>query len=89
LRVWDTYLCEGEKFSTLHLYVCCALMCHFTDTIMELNSQDLICFLKNLPPKKWRRENTESIISQAYVWKIQFDDAPNHLHSKVIKETIK
>jgi len=85
MRIWDTYICEGEKFSSLHVYVCSAFLCHFSKNIKSLSGQELILFLKNLPTKNWKEENIESLLSQAWVWKVQFDDAPHHLLTKLYR----
>eukprot|EP00735_Rhodelphis_limneticus_P014019 TRINITY_DN7997_c0_g1::TRINITY_DN7997_c0_g1_i1::g.15523::m.15523 TRINITY_DN7997_c0_g1::TRINITY_DN7997_c0_g1_i1::g.15523 ORF type:complete len:465 (-),score=30.19,sp/Q9NU19/TB22B_HUMAN/51.32/6e-117,RabGAP-TBC/PF00566.13/2.9e-50,Antimicrobial14/PF08109.6/0.35,Gly_acyl_tr_C/PF08444.5/5.3e+03,Gly_acyl_tr_C/PF08444.5/8.5e+02,Gly_acyl_tr_C/PF08444.5/2 TRINITY_DN7997_c0_g1_i1:188-1582(-) len=79
VRLWDTYLAEGEKFAVFHVYACAAFLSHFTDDLIHYDFQELIMFLQNLPTRNWRDKEIELVLSQAYLWKTLFDRSPNHL----------
>ena len=52
-RVWDTYISETDGFAVFHVYVCAALLTHFSPTLCQLDFQELVIFLQNLPTEKW------------------------------------
>ncbi|KAI9297483.1 RabGAP/TBC [Neoconidiobolus thromboides FSU 785] len=80
IRIWDTYLSETPiGFSQFHVYVCAALLSHFSSQLLKLDFQELIMFLQNLPTKQWDTKEIEVLLSQAYLWCTIFNDAPNHL----------
>lgn len=79
VRVWDTYLAETDGFATFHVYVCAALLVSFSDELLEMDFQDLVMFLQNLPTEKWTWKEIDVILSQAYMWRTIFGAAPSHL----------
>lgn len=79
VRVWDTYLAETEGFATFHVYVCAALLVSFSDDLLEMDFQDLVMFLQNLPTQSWTGREIDVILSQAYMWRTIFGAAPKHL----------
>lgn len=36
-------------------------------------------FLQSLPTAHWEEKNIELLLSEAYMWKMLFHDAPSHL----------
>jgi TBC1 domain family member 2 len=79
VRVWDTYLAEPDGFALFHVYVCAALLVWFSDQLQELEFQDLVMFLQNLPTGEWTQKEVDVILSQAYMWRTIFGAAPSHL----------
>lgn len=79
VRVWDTYLAEAEGFAVFHVYVCAALLVSFSDELLEMEFQDLVMFLQNLPTQRWTDKDIDIILSQAYMWRTIFGAAPSHL----------
>lgn len=80
IRLWDTYLAEPEGFSTFHLYVCAAFLCHFSERLLyERDFQGLMLMLQNLPTSDWGDEQVTLLVAEAYRLKYTFADAPNHL----------
>lgn len=80
VRVWDTYLAEADGFAVFHVYVCAALLVSFSEELLEMEFQDLVLFLQNLPTRRWTEKNVDIILSQAYMWRTIFGAAPSHLH---------
>lgn len=79
IRVWDTYLAESDGFAVFHVYVCAALLVSFSDRLMEMEFQELVMFLQNLPTESWTEKNIDIILSQAYMWRTIFGQSPSHL----------
>lgn len=79
VRVWDTYLAEADGFAVFHVYVCAALLVSFSGELLEMEFQDLVLFLQNLPTQLWTEKNIDIILSQAYMWRTIFGAAPSHL----------
>ncbi|XP_022656470.1 TBC1 domain family member 22B-like isoform X1 [Varroa jacobsoni] len=81
VRLWDTYLAEGDSgFSVFHLYVCAAFLKHFSKELLrERDFQGLMLLLQNLPTSKWGDAEITLLVAEAYNLKYMFADAPNHL----------
>ena len=65
IRMWDTYLAEGEGFATLHVYVCAALLVQWSSQIRQLDFQGVMLFLQRLPTAEWGEKDIEMLLSQA------------------------
>lgn len=80
LRVWDTYLSEERGgFENFHVYVCTVLLKMFKDKLMEMQFQDILMFLQELPTSDWGEEEVEPVLSQAFILSTLFEDSPSHL----------
>ncbi|XP_064400584.1 TBC1 domain family member 22A-like [Halichondria panicea] len=80
IRLWDSYLSERDGFANFHVYVCAALLAHFSTKIKaQKEFQDIMVFLQNLPTTKWRDSEIELLLAEAYKLKFMFADAPGHL----------
>ncbi|CAO3674779.1 unnamed protein product [Rhizopus stolonifer] len=81
IRMWDTYLAEGssEGFSEFHVYVCAAFLVKWSNQLMKLDFQGIMIFLQQLPTQGWQKRDVELLLSEAYMWKTLFHNAPNHL----------
>lgn len=78
LRVWDTYISEqlnGHGFRQFHVYVCAALLIHYTHQLQSMDFQQLIQFLQNLPTHTFTQQDCDSILAQAYVYQSLFNGA--------------
>jgi len=79
IRMWDTYQSEPEGFSEFHLYVCAAFLVKWSKQLLEMDFQDIMIFLQNLPTSDWTEKDIEILLSEAYMWKCLFHDSPNHI----------
>ncbi|KAI7898655.1 rab-GTPase-TBC domain-containing protein [Cokeromyces recurvatus] len=81
IRMWDTYLAEGssEGFSEFHVYVCAAFLVKWSNQLQKLDFQGVMIFLQQLPTQGWQEKDIELLLSEAYMWKTLFHNAPNHL----------
>lgn len=68
IRLWDTYISEGDRFPTLHTFVCASVLIAFSKELRESDFQTLMMFLHHLPTDNWTVSTLEPLISQAYVW---------------------
>jgi hypothetical protein len=79
IRLWDTYLAESPgKFAVLHVYVCAAMICHFSARLQTLDFQDLIVFLQHMQTY-WEQVvsaemQLQQILAQAFIWMSAFED---------------
>jgi hypothetical protein len=48
VRLWDSYFGEGLDWE-MHPFVCLAVLKHFKETLEELESSEISCFLNRLP----------------------------------------
>jgi len=81
IRIWDTYFAELESFAAYHVYVSAAFLDKFSSELKQLEFQDIMLFLKNPPTQLWSFKEMEIMLSQAYMWKTLFENAPKHLDS--------
>ncbi|KAI8878994.1 RabGAP/TBC [Backusella circina FSU 941] len=81
IRMWDTYLAEGssEGFSEFHVYVCAAFLVKWSNQLQKLDFQGIMIFLQQLPTQGWEEKDVELLLSEAFMWKSLFHNAPNHL----------
>lgn len=81
IRMWDTYLAEGssEGFSEFHVYVCAAFLVKWSNQLQKLDFQGVMIFLQELPTQGWQEKDVELLLSEAYMWKTLFHNAPSHL----------
>lgn len=79
VRLWDTCIAEAQGFEKFFPYVCAAFLCHFSETLRQLQAEDLHLFLQDLPTKDWTDDDVETLLSEAFILSTLFQDAPNHL----------
>ncbi|CAO3579045.1 unnamed protein product [Absidia cylindrospora] len=84
IRMWDTYLAEGssEGFSEFHVYVCAAFLVKWSAKLQKMDFQEIMIFLQQLPTEDWQEKDIELLLSEAYMWKTLFHNAPSHLKNK-------
>jgi len=90
LRVWDTYLAEhggsdgdadspSDGLAVLHVYTCAALLVRWSAELQKMEFQELVHFLQHLPTTGWSNKEVGELLSQAYVFKTLYHNAPSHL----------
>eukprot|EP01064_Diplonema_japonicum_P015845 TRINITY_DN2377_c6_g1_i1.p1 TRINITY_DN2377_c6_g1~~TRINITY_DN2377_c6_g1_i1.p1 ORF type:complete len:448 (+),score=78.12 TRINITY_DN2377_c6_g1_i1:42-1385(+) len=68
LRLWDTYICEGDDYPVLHVYVCLALLSRFSPQLTKLPFCELIPFLLTPPTAHFNDTDIAELISNAYLF---------------------
>ena len=82
MRLWDTYLSEGDGgFEDFHVYVCAAFLCQFSAEVRSMQFDELFGFMQNMPTGDWGDGEVEIVLSQAYVLSTLFDGSDAHLIS--------
>lgn len=79
VRLWDTYISEPEGFSNFHVYVCAVFLIYWSPQLKQMDFQQLMLFMQKLPTGKWRKQEIETLLAEAFVLKSLFHQAPNHL----------
>lgn len=85
IRLWDTYLSEGDGtgfamgFETFHVYVCAAFLCQFSDLLRNMEFDELFGFMQNVPTNDWGDGEIEILLSQAFVLSTLFHGSDAHL----------
>lgn len=86
VRMWDTYLAEGESgFSDFHLYVCAAFLVKWSDRLVRMEFGEIMMFLQALPTREWTEKDVELLLSEAYIWKSLFGGSSAHLRDPTRK----
>ncbi|KJE88419.1 TBC1 domain family protein [Capsaspora owczarzaki ATCC 30864] len=89
VRMWDTYVAEGDNFAQLHLYVCAAFLVKFSkDLRSKTDFQDVMLFLQSLPTNNWSNDEMELLLSEAFMWKSLFHNAQSHLAATPAKGAV-
>lgn len=80
IRLWDTYIAEpSEGFSTFHVYVCAVFLIYWSPQLKQMDFQQLMLFMQKLPTGKWRTQEIETLLAEAFVLKSLFHASPKHL----------
>jgi len=80
VRLWDTYIAEpSEGFSTFHVYVCAVFLIYWSPQLKQMDFQQLMLFMQKLPTGKWRTQEIETLLAEAFVLKSLFHASPKHL----------
>jgi hypothetical protein len=83
IRLWDAYIAEpSEGFSTFHVYVCAVFLIYWSPQLKQMDFQQLMLFMQKLPTGKWRTQEIETLLAEAYVLKSLFHSSPKHLVGK-------
>lgn len=83
IRLWDAYIAEPtEGFSTFHVYVCAVFLIYWSPQLKQMDFQQLMLFMQKLPTGKWRTQEIETLLAEAYVLKSLFHSSPKHLVGK-------
>lgn len=81
LRLWDTYLAEGMRFSEFLPYVCAAFLLHWRERLVHADFQEALLFLQRVPTAGWTGRHLEVVLSHAHMLRASFDDAESHLRN--------
>lgn len=82
IRLWDTYLSEGDGgFETFHVYVCASFLCQFSGELQGMQFDELFAFMQNIPTNDWDDGKIEIVLSQAFVLSTLFQGSDAHLTS--------
>ncbi|KAJ2851010.1 GTPase-activating protein [Coemansia brasiliensis] len=79
VRMWDTYLAEQNGFSSFHIYVCAAFLLKWSKRLQQMDFQEIMEFLQRPPTLDWTAADVELLLSEAYMFKCLYHDAPHHL----------
>lgn len=83
IRLWDTYIAEpNEGFSSFHVYVCAVFLIYWSPQLKQMDFQQLMLFMQKLPTGKWRVQEIETLLAEAYVLKSLFHSSPQHLTNR-------
>eukprot|EP00439_Symbiodinium_sp_Y106_P035088 s3618_g4.t1 len=68
IRLWDTYIAEPlEGFSSFHVYVCAVFLIYWSPQLKQMDFQQLMLFMQKLPTGKWRNQEIETLLAEAFV----------------------
>ncbi|KAG2561355.1 hypothetical protein PVAP13_8KG158700 [Panicum virgatum] len=80
MRLWDTYLAEGDYLPDFLLYIAASFLLT-SDKLQKLDFHEMVMFLQRLPTRTWRHHELEMVLSWAYMWHTMFKSSPSHLTS--------
>ncbi|CAE8596494.1 unnamed protein product, partial [Polarella glacialis] len=80
IRLWDSYIAESlENFSSFHVYVCAVFLIYWSPQLKQMDFQQLMLFMQKLPTGKWKNQEIETLLAEAFVLKSLFHSSPKHL----------
>lgn len=79
IRLWDTLLAQEEGFKTFHVYVCAAFLMRFAPRLKQMEFQDLVLFLQNVPTTEWTTDDITRLLGEAYIYYTHYHESPSHL----------
>jgi hypothetical protein len=81
MRLWDTYLSEGDGgFEDFHVYVCASFLVHFSAELQQMGFDELFQFMQNMPTDDWTDREIEILLSSAFVLSTLFGGSEAHLN---------
>ena len=81
MRLWDTYLSEGDGgFEDFHVYVCASFLVHFSGELQQMGFDELFQFMQNMPTDDWGDREIEILLSSAFVLSTLFGGSEAHLN---------
>ena len=83
MRLFDTYISDNEGFTTLHMFVCTALLLKWAQKLKKMQFHEMMLFLQSLPTKEWGEEDLQMLIAEAYVYKMLFESSTAMTHRGV------
>lgn len=72
VRLWDTYAAEAS-FHRFHIYVCVAFLMHFRETLLAMDTEQVMLFVQQLPTDDWGAASVAELVSAAFVLRSQFE----------------
>jgi hypothetical protein len=79
IRLWDTYLCEGDAFPTLHVYVCATLLCGWSSILQSMDFGEIMIFLQNPPTSDMAASAADELLSKGFLHQQLYEGAQAHL----------
>ncbi|KAK7272000.1 hypothetical protein RJT34_28320 [Clitoria ternatea] len=79
IRLWDTYLAEGDALPDFLVYIFASFLLTWSDNLQKLDFQELVMFLQHLPTQNWTHQELEMVLSRAFMWHSMFNNSPSHL----------
>ena len=84
MRLWDTYLSEGDGgFEGFHVYVCASFLVHFSAELQQMGFDELFQFMQNMPTDDWTDREIEILLSSAFVLSTLFGGSEAHLNAEL------
>jgi len=94
LRLWDTLIAESATagsqrggdnrspgFEIFLVYFCACFISHFNTQLQAMDFEAIMLFLQDLPTDTFSESDIELLLSEAFVLKSLFQQAPRHLGS--------
>eukprot|EP01061_Rhynchopus_euleeides_P023461 TRINITY_DN38176_c0_g1_i1.p2 TRINITY_DN38176_c0_g1~~TRINITY_DN38176_c0_g1_i1.p2 ORF type:complete len:433 (+),score=117.20 TRINITY_DN38176_c0_g1_i1:26-1324(+) len=75
VRLWDTFLSEGDDFPDLQVYMCLALLESWSPTLVRLEFTELIGFLQSPPTGCMTATDVDMLISRAFQLQLRWNNA--------------
>ena len=72
VRLFDTYISCGDDYPTFTLYLLVAIMVKFSNQLQKLGFDDIMRFMQKPPTKEWTEKELETLISEAYVYRMHY-----------------
>merc|ERR1712070_292025 len=93
IRLWDTFISESASHSlpgcgggvgsagweALLIYFCACFTAYFSSRLQGLDFEAITMLLQKLPTDSFTEADVELLLSEAYVLKSLFEQAPRHL----------
>jgi TBC1 domain family member 2 len=79
LRLWDTYLAEGTRFSEFLPYACAAFLLFWSKELKEMDFQGMILLLQRTPTSHWGVKQLEIVLSHAHMLRNSFEEKSGQL----------
>jgi len=89
LRLWDTLIAESAQsaqgvqgsagFEALLMYFCACFTAYFSSRLQAMDFEAITLFFQQMPTDAFTESEVEVLLSEAYVLKALFQQAPRHL----------
>jgi hypothetical protein len=95
IRLWDALISESAQaatagqpnrrsvssagFETLLVYFCACFTAYFSSRLQAMDFEAITLFLQKMPTDHFKESDVEVLLSEAYVLKSLFEQAPKHL----------
>jgi len=78
IRLLDTYISEDD-FASFHIYMCSSFLKYWSNIIQaKQDFAQFMMFIQDLPTEQWGEEEISLLLSEAYIYKSLYHDAPGH-----------
>eukprot|EP00923_Selenidium_pygospionis_P031008 GHVN01055084.1.p2 GENE.GHVN01055084.1~~GHVN01055084.1.p2 ORF type:complete len:113 (+),score=8.90 GHVN01055084.1:1469-1807(+) len=66
VRLWDTYIAEGDEgFPVFHVYVCAVFLIFWSAQMRTMDFQELMLFMQKFPTESWTNQQMETLLAEA------------------------